>query len=317
MLGHAPTPGQASLRTLAKVFILPLNWICIIIWIARKTPYYDVFAKTRVVRALPPKPAPPSVPRPAIVEVPPAKIHLPAVTRGLARDLAWGVVLVVAALALVDTYDTLPFLLLAGAGYVTLGAWSRVPQWLPHAMRSRPAVAVAVLLAAGVAPSLVALRWDPILHAAADERPFAGRYVVGSRDFSIEFPTGWIRKSHDYYAVFGCTGSADGKSRCARNVGVIANRRSALTESLDEYFASYLKRVTAFDGFRELDRGATSVAGVDARFILYTLRDEGVRKEVVLRTREYGYILVEEAITNDWEQAQPVLDAIAASFLLE
>jgi hypothetical protein len=86
---------------------------------------------------------------------------------------------------------------------------------------------------------------------------------------------------------------------------------------VEEYFAVEVSHVSQFAGFHELARGGTSIGGLDGRFIVYRLGDDGLRTEVVLRTQDYGYILIAEARVNDWASAEPVLDAIAASFRLE
>jgi hypothetical protein len=151
---------------------------------------------------------------------------------------------------------------------------------------------------------------------------FSPRYRNEGKGFSIEFPNHWTQqKPADDYGVVMALSPPSGASDVFREYVWVGVEEMVMLFSLDQYLQAAVREMpSALDGFQEEGKGPIAVGDTDARWLIYSFRNEGMKLKgltYILVKGHRAYLVTGIAEEDEFFNYLDTFTEVAESFRLE
>lgn len=144
------------------------------------------------------------------------------------------------------------------------------------------------------------------------------QFTDKEKGFSITFPKFWqINENVKGAAVMGFSPKENEADTFLENVNVVASQANLEGYDAQKYFQVNYAPLAELEGFKEVERGETTLEGKKAIWVIFThqtgnLDAKAIQYYLVRGSR--GYVITGTGLSTTFEKYKPQFDQVARSF---
>lgn len=144
------------------------------------------------------------------------------------------------------------------------------------------------------------------------------QFVDKEKGFSITFPKIWnIKENVKGAAVMGFSPKESESDTFLENVNVVASQANLDGYDAQKYFQVNYGPLAELEGFKEVERGETTIEGKKAIWIIFTHHTSSLDAKAVqyyLVRGARGYVITGTGLSTSFDKYKPQFEQIARSF---